>query len=220
MSLNNGEKSLLKLYLEFFDKEYNVNDDSTLNGLGMPKRYVRMQNLVLFCDCSGINIGDYGFSWNVCPYSPGLQLSLMELDEKTNLIEEFYKEYNSKRDKHFSSYQMQLREILGCREEQADYLALSSYILKDIWKSEYGSILVASIIYYYTTIYPNESPEVIFLDLSRKLRGAGIEADWDILYKIWKELSVLGIIKIQPKVYIPEEKSLSIQPNRKISGKK
>lgn len=226
MNLYYDERFMLALYLEYFGREYNVHDERELKLRFLSNelmRYVEMENVVFLVNQMGVKVGDYDFSYNIGPYSPGLLKDLYVLDKKEDLIDEFYEDYNETREKCYATYEIQLERLLSdyCEEDATRKIAVSSYALQEFLHRKNGSIIIGMMIYLYKTIYSYSSKGTIQIELINRFQNMGIDvvADWGLLDRIWKELSTLGIIKKEPKSSIRREKTLTMGYINRISGK-
>ncbi len=149
------EELLLAIYLELFSRWYDPTDDRVcvLNPpLQIPTRHMEMQNIIYILQCLGVELPNYGFSWQgLVPCSLELELTLNKIDEKGyEAVEEFYIEYTRRRyQRNYNSYTSQLMELMKeyFKEGSICKIANSSLTLENILIQEEGSKTVAAMIY-------------------------------------------------------------------------
>lgn len=90
-NLNFDERAILTAYKRFYGECYPAADPNKTEA------HIRAQKMSFLLSVSGVNIGEFGYSWNFHgPYSAGLQSKLRALDFHANLVQEFYE--NNKND--------------------------------------------------------------------------------------------------------------------------
>lgn len=210
MDLSYNEKLLLALYLELFNKPYDINSNMVYGIYGtnynMLVRHVKMQNVCYLFQNLGINIENFSFSQNqYSPYSPGLEALLMDIDKKEDNIINFYEEYNKKRNKDHNNYKNQLQALLHdyLDKQQIDTVTKACYLLEDITSVSMGSEALCSMAYLYNSVYPKTDYE----EINRRMIARNIFIDDKLSYQMWKSLKILGIVEIKPKTLKPEEKT-------------
>lgn len=204
-NINFDESRLLALYFELFRQCYDVKDERKDKEERELVRHIEMQNACCLFKRIGIPL-DYS------PYpdfngvsSPRLKVHLRHLDKKKEDIEEFYDEYIEKRNHQVccSSYKHQLEHILPIGRDNMDRLALAIYLFEDIAKQEKGIETVGSMIYTTTVQFPGEN----FSMIHKKLSESGYE-DIELNKTIWKYLTVLDVINIEPNYITDKSKVL------------
>lgn len=203
MNLKFEEERCLALYLEFFNRCYNINDERKCDvapNRSLLVRHIEAQNIDFFLQSLGIH-SDYGYTWNwKGPYSPGFQIVLNSLDKKGEAISKFYDSYNKDRSRGWNiNYRDQLQDLLEnylYRSEVAK-ISKASFVLEDILQQEQGSQYLADIIYIGKTVMPGSDLPTILEELNSR----GVNLNPEIAEAIWKGLGILGIRSIEPKQF-------------------
>lgn len=206
MKLTFIEEVLLSLYLEYFDKEYDVSNDKLINIKRHPilERHNEMQNVLYIVKETAAYSEEYSFTWNwLCPYSPGLEIILNELDKKNESINSFYEEYNLRKSKYFNNYKDQLKYLLSkyYSDSCIEKIALSSFVFKNIFKRNNGSQATAQIIYVSKNVVPGEDLETV-LDI---LQERNFDIDIDMAKEIWKNMDIRHSIDRNKKLKMKME---------------
>lgn len=206
MKLTFIEEVLLSLYLEYFDKEYDVSNDKLINIKRHPilERHNEMQNVLYIVKETAAYSEEYSFTWNwLGPYSPGLEIILNELDKKNESINSFYEEYNLRKSKYFNNYKDQLKYLLSkyCSDSCIEKIALSSFVFKNIFKRNNGSQATAQIIYVSKNVVPGEDLETV-LDI---LQERNFDIDIDMAKEIWKNMDIRHSIDRNKKLKMKME---------------
>jgi len=206
MNLTYDERILLAIYLEFFNRCYDLDDKRKYEeGSEILVRHVEMQNIYYLLESLWISF-QYGFTWNwKGPYSSGLQATLNELDKKKLDIEKFYTEYNDTRNSYYNNrYSDQLSDILSnyLDERNIRKLALASFVLEDVLNQEQGSEILAGIIYIGKTVYPGQNLSIILPELNER----GYNPSPELAEAIWKDLAILDIRDMDTKSFTRERK--------------
>lgn len=220
MELKHREKFLLVLYLEYFDKEYDVSDDRIINvGRGFLNRHVEMQNICYLMQCYNIYLGeDYGFVWNYTgPYSDGLSFDQNILDTKQVEINAFYKEYYDRRCEWATNYSQQLQSLLKehCTVSQSNKIAFSSFVLEHIMKFENGSMVLAGILYLHKTVLPSADKIRVFEELEKRFGAYGIQIDRELEEIVWRNSQIIGLIDVEKKYPIERQKAVIVDTDNK-----
>lgn len=202
MNLKFEEEKYLALYLEFFNRCYNLNDErkyDTPTGRIMLVRHLEVQNIEYFLQALNI-FSDYGYCWNwYGPYCEKLQNDLKHLDQKEESILEFYENYNKKRQEMCCrSYQEQLQYLLPEYLTRGQIARVSNaiFVLENILSKKHGSEYLADILYIGKTIIPGRG----LAEIIEELKNRGIDIPPQMAKEIWRDLATLGLRHIEPKV--------------------
>lgn len=203
MNLDFEERRCLALYLEFFNRCYNVDDERKYDVSpthSLLARHIEAQNIDYFLQALGIH-SEYGYTWDWRgPYSPGFQLVLNSLDKKEEAIPEFYDSYNKDRSRGWNrNYRDQLQDLLQdfFYNSEITKISKASFVLEDILKEERGSEYLADIIYIGKTVLPGSDLPRILKELNRRKVNLSPETS----EAIWKALGILDIRSIEPKEF-------------------
>lgn len=203
MDLKFEEKRCLILYLEFFNRCYNLDDERKYDvspNHSLLVRHVEAQNIDFFLQSLGIH-SEYGYTWDWRgPYSPGFQLVLKSLDKKGEAIPVFYNTYNRDRSRGWNNnYSEQLQDLLKDYFYNNEIIKISkaSFALEDILHQEQGSEFLADIIYIGKTVMPGSDLPTILEEVNRR----GVNPSLEIAEAIWKDLGILGIRSVEPKSF-------------------
>lgn len=199
MDITFEEEFCLKLYLIFFNRYYDVNDDRkcTCDNITIMRRHVEMQNIMYLKQILLDDHTKYSFLWNYKgPESSKLKAVLNELDKKSTEINKFYLKCNEQLKKYYQNYNSQLQYIFPNTHINAiKKFAISSYVLEDILKEEEGSEILANIIYFEKCFLPGENLDRIINELNER----GLNPSPRMIKEIWKDLAILNIIEMEPK---------------------
>jgi len=193
MKLSFDEKLLLALYLEFFNEEYEINNQNLTN-------HTKMQNLCYLLQILDINDFDFGFVWSHHgPHSPAFEILLNKIDNKDNQIEGFYEFYNDERNKSYINYKDQLQYLLRdyLSSSQIEKVNFACYLLQDILKEYKGSELLTSVIFLTKSVLINDNLSLVIKELEK----CRFDIDYDLIQKIWKDITLLGIIEMKKENY-------------------
>ena len=184
------EKLLLSLYLEMFDKYYDVSDKRIDKGVFL--RHTEMQNLSFLVQNLGIKQLHYSFVFDsVGPISPTLQAHLLETDAKEESIFDYYKSYTVMRNDWYSDYQSQLNYILSkfLSSDQIYSILHARYALKGVLEKDGGSQALADLVYVTKYVLPNRTFPVV----TNYLESQGYCFDLNLLEEIWHSMALLGL---------------------------
>jgi len=207
MNITYEEGLLLALYLEFFNRCYDLGDDRICSRDSNSEtfaRHIEMQNIIYISKCLMICNEDYCFTWAGWkgPYSINLENSINRLDEKPiEVIDQFYEEYNSKRVSIYGKFQESLATTLFDMLTKG-VPAMASFVLEDILSQENGSDTLAKIVYIGKTVQPGQNLPYVL----SQLNAYGDNPNQELAENIWKDLAILGIRKLDSKS--PEGKRL------------
>lgn len=89
MKLSFNQKSILDLYLKFYGKRYRCG----VAGEEATREHINVQKMCYLMKRFGIPVGNFGYSWDTYgPFSPGLQVTLHDLDMRNDDVEVYYEE--------------------------------------------------------------------------------------------------------------------------------
>ncbi len=195
MKISFEESFVLSTYLELFNRCYNLEDKRKYNAdPQILVRHIEMHNVIFLLQnllqALGIT-SEYSFSWNLKgPYSPGLENLLNNIDKKETAVENFYEEYNSKRNNFYCNRKQQLQELLYYLEDfQIEKIVVASVTLENILKEEFGSEILAGMIYLEKNIFPHTDLSTIVAELNKR----GYFPTPQLAETIWKDLEIIGI---------------------------
>lgn len=84
-NLSFDERAILTAYKRFYGECYPAVDSSNTEA------HVRAQKMSFLLSVGGVDIGEFGYSWNYYgPYSAGLQSKLRALDFHSKQVQDFY----------------------------------------------------------------------------------------------------------------------------------
>ena len=191
MAISFKEGFTLATYLELFNRCYNLEDKRKYDvGKQILVRHVEMHNVIFLLKNLGIT-SEYSFMWDwKGPYSPGLENLLNNIDKKETAIENFYEEYNDKRNSFYNNRKQQLKELLYYLEDfQIEKIVMASTVLENILKEEMGSEILAGMIYLEKNVFPGTDLSTIVAGLNKR----GYSLTPQLAETIWKDLEILGI---------------------------
>lgn len=106
-ALNFNQKKTLAAFERFFGSRYNTHAEEN----GNTCMHVETQKMCYLLKMSGIEIGDYSYSWNFRgPFSPGLLVLLRSIDRKEADVTEFYENAEEK-EKLLSGLKAKIDEL-------------------------------------------------------------------------------------------------------------
>lgn len=114
-TLNYNQKKILTAYEIFFGSRYQTYPGAVNN----TETHTATQEMCFLLKISGIEIGDFQYSWNLRgPFSPGLLALMRSMDRNSEVVIDFYENETTKEE--FSPDQVMkidgLREILEIDE--------------------------------------------------------------------------------------------------------
>lgn len=163
-------------YEHFFGSRYNTHSEEE----GNTAVHIETQKMCYLLKMTGIEIGDFGYSWNIRgPFSPGLLAMLRSIDRMDEAVTDFYENKSSKA----TGFSEQLRKIDELREN----LKISEHKEHNLEWVE----LLGSLTYISRTMFPGASFEVI----NRKLIHEKAEyCDEDLNRYAWGLLKNSGLL--------------------------
>jgi len=203
MELSIEEAKVLAIYLELFNRPYNLED-------GVLKRHVEAQNVCYMVGCLDGHLGEQEFIFSDNgPFSKSLQDTLNSLDQKDEAIKTFYQDYNKIHNKEYDNYEQQLSVLLKEYLSEMEILkfSLMCYLFSGVVSQDKGSELIASMIYFYRNVFPNGE----FLTIAKGLECFGYNTDRHLMEQIWRDLISIRICKINVRKYNKKEKILKHQ---------
>lgn len=212
MELSNADKLLLLLYLAYFKKEYDINDNRIINvgNNKFLKRHIEVQNIGYLTEAQDVHIGCfYDYIWNnICPFSNALTYDLNELDKTPDKIAAFYQEFNDKKYGSFNDKLLIFLNRILLRDYRAEQVVFSSFVLEDIMNIQNGNIIMAGMIYLRKTVFPTADIDHIFEKLETRLNHYGIDVDKKDEELAWRSALITGLIPINRQYLYNKPKEL------------
>lgn len=204
MNLSYKEKNFLALYLEFFNRYYDIHDDRESSRKNVFRRHIEMQNIIYLLSTMNI-MENYGFVWDFCgPFSLDMQEILVRLDKKEREIMEFYESYLASRNGANYLTQLENSLIKYFDEYSIKKIAMASFTLEEVLSQDNGSEALARILYVSLSRLPGADFERVVEEFN-KLKN--YKLDEKLAEKIWRGCMLIGISNFCGKVPIRTRKS-------------
>lgn len=184
-NLNFDERAILVAYKRFYGECYPAIDKNNTEA------HIRAQKMGFLLSTAGVNIGEFGFSWNFHgPYSAGLQSKLRALDFHAKLVEEFY---TSNPDDTLLFSDNDTPSALFSEQQKAKIDALSQALKiregennKNDWPELLGSLAFLA-----RSVYPGADFETV----NRQIKQIKSKfSDEQENLNAWKTLQIAGVI--------------------------
>lgn len=179
------ERALLTAYRRFYGEKYPAKDGTNTDA------HVQAQKMCFLLSLRGVNIGDFGYSWNYHgPYSAGLQSQLRALDQHADLVGEFYDSHLD--ESVFFSDSNEAGTLFTVKQKNLiDELSSSLKMPECGEEKRKWSELLGSITFLGSSVLPGADFTMINSELKKRKPQYN---DNDYNYKAWTLLEKVGIL--------------------------
>lgn len=179
------ERAILAAYQRFYGENYPAIDGQNTDA------HIKAQKMCFLLSVRGVNVGDFGYSWNYHgPYSAGLQSLLRALDQHSGLVSEFY-------DAHQDEYMLfsdsnKAGTLFSIKQKELiDTLSSSLKITECGEDKRKWSELLGSITFLGRSVLPGADFEMVNNELKKRKPQYN---DNDYNYSAWTLLESTGIL--------------------------
>lgn len=175
------EEIILAIYRLLYDVPYDCKPD--LDDKKMNPVHINAQKADFFFSKLMLPVGDYGFSWNNRgPYSALLQSDLHSLDEKQELINNYYRNWDTDKE-------AKLNDLFTLW--QINKAKWAAEAVRDVVKGNNGGELLGSLLFISTTVLPGCEFAQVNQELQRRKEIFPCIED---NLKAWKSLQRLNLV--------------------------